>query len=88
MKCNIRGFYEKHRRQSAELRERVEYLHKKYPENPLWGAMLNLADSPDFVNVTPPEDTKKTQEQTLRKDNNYGTESDCQHFQERRIRRG
>ena len=80
MKCNIRGFYEKHRRQSAELRERVESLHKKYPENPLWGAMLNLADSPDFVDVTPPEDTKKTQEQTLRKDNNYGTESSDKHF--------
>lgn len=80
MKCNIRGFYEEHRRRSAELRERVESLHKKYPENPLWGAMLNLADSPDFVDVTPPEDTKKTQEQTLRKDNNYGTESSDKHF--------
>lgn len=59
MKCNIRGFYEEHRRQSAELRERVESLHKKYPENPLWGAMLNLADSPDFVGVTPRKARRK-----------------------------
>lgn len=59
MKCNIRGFYEKHRQQSAELRERVESLHKKYPENPLWGAMLNLADSPDFVDVTPRKTRRK-----------------------------
>lgn len=52
MKCNIRGFYEEHRRQSAELRERVESLRKKYPENPLYGAMLDLADSTDLVDVT------------------------------------
>lgn len=59
MKCNIRGFYEEHRRRSAELHERVESLHKKYPENPLWGVMLNLADSTDLVDVTPRKTRRK-----------------------------
>lgn len=59
MKCNIREFYEEHRRQSAELRERVESLRKKYPENPLCGAMLDLADSTDLVDVTPRKTRRK-----------------------------
>lgn len=59
MKCNIRGFYEEHRRQSAELRERVESLRKKYPENPLYGAMLDLADSPGFVDRTSRNERRK-----------------------------
>ena len=59
MRCNIRGFYEEHRRQSAELRERVEYLRRKYPENPLYGAMLDLADSPGFIDGTPRNERRK-----------------------------